>query len=191
MAGWKKIVLMAAGFGGGFALVLVAVAGCWLWYQGRPAKPKPWDAKAIVATFDYPDTKGSNGVMPETIILHYTLENTTDSDYQMPPQEQLVLDGKMKREKSLATGGGLYSVDKEHIFIPAKQRIRFTVTLEYPVMEKFGPDPKVKEEYRKKFKLIADYIKKEFPNLDGFVVFDTTNRYQINLPNGWDNIKLK
>jgi len=34
-------------------------------------------------------------------------------------------------------------------------------------------------------------MKKEFANLDGFVLFDTTNRYQINLPNGWDNIDLK
>jgi hypothetical protein len=63
--------------------------------------------------------------------------------------------------------------------------------LHYPVTENFGPDPKTKEEYRKKWKLIADYMKKEFSNLDGFGVFDSTNRYQINLPNGWRNIDLK
>ena len=57
--------------------------------------------------------------------------------------------------------------------------------------ESFGPDPKTKEERRNQWKLIADYMKKEFANLDGFVVFDSTNRYQINLPNGWDNIDLK
>jgi hypothetical protein len=29
------------------------------------------------------------------------------------------------------------------------------------------------------------------PILDGFVVFDSQNRYQINFPNGWKNIDLK
>src|SRR5437016_2221674 len=103
MVGWKKIVLMAAGFGGGFAVAMAAIVGGWVWYQGRPAKPKPWDAKAIVATFDYPDTEsgdpeGPNGFRPDTIVLYYTLENTTDIDYHMPPQEQLEVDGKLKRE---------------------------------------------------------------------------------------------
>ena len=50
---------------------------------------------------------------------------------------------------------------------------------------------KTREETRQRWKLVADFMKKEFANLDGFVLFDTTNRYQINLPNGWDNIDLK
>jgi hypothetical protein len=108
----------------------------------------------------------------------------------MPPQEQLELDGRLKREKSLVASG-IETLDEEHVFIPAKQRRRFDVNLHYPVTDNFGPDPQTKEEYRKKWRLIADYMKREFPNLDGFVVFDSTNRYQINLPNGWDNIDLK
>ena len=85
----------------------------------------------------------------------------------------------------------LVTLNKEQVFIPAKQRRRFAIHLLYPVTESFGADLKTKEGQRKKWKLIAEYINKEFSNLDGFVVFDTTNRYRINLPNGWSNIELK
>lgn len=194
MVGWKRVLLIAAGFGGGFAVVLASIVAGWAWYQSRPEKPKPWDAKAIIATFDYPDTEsgepeGPVGFRPDMLVLYYTLENTTDVDYHSP-QEQLEVDGRLKREKSL-TGGSLVTLDKEPVFIPAKQRRRFSVHVHYPVKETFGPEPKTKEETRKRWMLIAGYMKKEYSNLDGFVVFDSTNRYQINLPNGWDNLDLK
>jgi hypothetical protein len=34
-------------------------------------------------------------------------------------------------------------------------------------------------------KALAGYVSKEMGNVDGFVVFDETNRYQINFPKGW------
>ena len=46
MGGWKKLLLLGAGFGAGFAIVSVALVGFWLWYSSRP---KPWDAKALLA----------------------------------------------------------------------------------------------------------------------------------------------
>jgi hypothetical protein len=201
MVGWKRLVLVAAGFGGGFAFVLASTVGIWIWYQGRPTKPKPWNTHAIIATFDNPEIgsgepEGPNGQFrPEIIILHYTLENTTDVDYHMPPQEQLELDGRLKREKSLTATRDVATLDKGQVFIPANQRRLFNLNLIYAgsesPTESFGPDPKTKEEHRRRVKLIADYVRKEYSNLDGFVLFDNTNRYQINLPNGWDNFDLK
>ncbi|MGO9094051.1 MAG: hypothetical protein ACLQGV_02415 [Bryobacteraceae bacterium] len=196
MTGWRKLALLAAGFGGGFAVVMAAIVGGWAWYQGRPVKPKPWDSRAIVATFDYPDTEsgapeGPSGSSPDIIVLYYTLENTTEIDYRMPAEEQIEVDGRLKREKSLTSGSLHLPLDKEPVFIPSGQRRRFAVHLHYPMKVDLGPEPRTKEEHRKKWKLIADYMKKELPNLDGFVVFDSANRYQINLPNGWDNIDLR
>jgi hypothetical protein len=132
MVGWKKLLVLAAGFGGGFAVVLASIVAGWAWYQSRPERPKPWDEKAIIATFDYPDTgsgepEGPEGFRPDTLILHYTLENTTDHDYHMPPKEQLELDARLKRERSLSGGSSLNTLDKDPVFIPAKQRRRFDV----------------------------------------------------------------
>ena len=194
MENWKRLVL-TAGLGGGFAIGLALIAGAWLWYQGRPTKLKPWNTKAIVAAFDYPDIEssqpgGSNESTVSMIVLYYTLENTTDSDYHMPPQEQLEVDARLKREKSLSGDTGILTLDKEQVFIPAKQRRRFSLHLNYSMTKSWGPEPKTKQEQRERWKLIADYLNKELTNLDGFVVFDSTNRFQINLP-GWSNIDLE
>jgi hypothetical protein len=79
------------GFGAGFAVIMAAVLGAWIGYQRRLTKPKPWNAKVITSTFDYPNVEfgepeGQNGFQPEGIVLYYTLENTTDIDYLMPSQ---------------------------------------------------------------------------------------------------------
>jgi hypothetical protein len=73
MTGWKKLVLLAAGFGGGFAVVMAAIVGGWVWYQGRPQKQPEWNSAAIRATF-----KGV-GITTSTpkprLTFSYSLEN--------------------------------------------------------------------------------------------------------------------
>jgi hypothetical protein len=68
-------------------------------------------------------------------VLYYTLEKATDIDYLMPSQDQLELDARLKREKSLSAGRDVVTLDKERVFIPAKQRRRLAVHLHYPVTE--------------------------------------------------------
>lgn len=199
MAGWGKIVLRAAGFGGGFALVIASIVGVWVWYHSRPTKPRPWDAKAIVATYQYPgfesgEFEGPNGITIDTLVIYYTLENTTDIDYHMPASEQLEVDGRFKADKSLTVplnserdGTSFLKLDSGQVFIPAKQRKRLAVHINNWVVPKnFGPDPKTSEESNKRRKMIENYIKNEFYYFESFVVFDSANRYQINLADGWD-----
>jgi len=163
-------------------------------YTSRPAvRPAPFDAKAILGTFEYPATEsgepeGPNGFRSTTLVFYYTLENTTDIDYYMPSEAQLEVDGKLKHTLSLWTTNALVL---DRVFIPSKQRRLCGVHYQHPVTESFGPDPRTQEELRKKRKLIADYMKKQLYNLDGFVVLDSANRYLITLPNGWDNFDPK
>jgi hypothetical protein len=51
MQPWKNILLRAAGFGGGFAIVAAIIIRTAEWWSGRPAKPKPMNAHAIVGTY--------------------------------------------------------------------------------------------------------------------------------------------
>jgi hypothetical protein len=76
--------------------------------------------------------------------------------------KQIELDARLKREKTLSAGGDDLTLGKERIFIPPKQRKRLAFHFHYPVTENFGPEPKTKEEQRKKWKLIADYMKESF-----------------------------
>jgi hypothetical protein len=57
MQPWKRFLLIGAGLGCGFAVAGAAIIGSWLWYSSFPHAPKPWNKKAIVATYDYSDTE--------------------------------------------------------------------------------------------------------------------------------------
>jgi len=75
MKSWKKFLLIGAGFGAGFAVLAGILVGGVIWYDSRPQKPKPWNATAILATFEYPDTESGpeakNGFRPVQLVVYY------------------------------------------------------------------------------------------------------------------------
>jgi hypothetical protein len=188
MASVRRLVIISVSAGAGFALALAIIAGATLWYSSRPERPKPWNSKAIVATFDYPDVEGAGG-SSKTLVLYYTLENTTETDYRMPKRDQLEIAGRLRRQNSLG-GAQLVKIDEEDLFFPAKHRRRFAIHVGYPIDADLGPD-RTKEDQRRKSGTIAHVIKDEMPNLNGFVIFDSTQHYEIDFPNGWDNLDVK
>ncbi len=187
MPQWKKFLLMGAGFGIAFAIGAATILLGWLWYQDRSERPRSWDPKALIATFEKIDTDlgppSENGVRPNQFVFYYTLENTTDLDYRLPPRDQLELSAKLASENSLTTDETI-SLDEQPVFLPARQRIRFTIHLRHPFTDDFGPEHTI-EERRNRRKAIAAHVSAELSNLDGFVIFDPQSRYQINFPNGW------
>jgi len=191
MAIWKKYLLFGAGFGVAFGITIGLLVGGWVSYQSLPEKPKPWNTNAIVASFDYParqaGEKDEQGKSEDHLVLHYTLQNNTELDYRMPAKDQLVLNMKLQRENSLSADGERLRVTEESVFLPPKQRISFSVLLNYPIKGDFGPEV-TSEDPGKRRKAIAKYIAEQLTNLDGFVVFDTVNRYQIDFPNGWKSM---
>jgi hypothetical protein len=183
---WKRLALISAAAGAGAVLAAALAVGGILLYSSRPQHPKPWNSKAIIATFDYPDTEGDT----KTIVLYYTVENTSELDYRMSKKEQLEINGRLKREDSLATSKAGISIDESETFFPAKHRRRFSIHLAFPVDADLGPQPQTKAESRRQWKIIADILKQKLPNLNGFVILDVEQRYEIDFPNGWDNIDL-
>lgn len=194
MPNWKKYFFIGAGFGTAALIVTAVIMGVWMWFESRPQKQKPWNQNAIIATFEYPGTESGpeekDGFRPDQIVMYYTLENKTDFDYRMPARNQIEFNAKLKRENSLSANSQLLSLDEQPVFLPANQRVRISVHLRYPVKKDFGPED-TRANRDKRRKAIADYLNEEFTNLDGFVVFDLQNRYQINFPNGWKTMDLK
>jgi hypothetical protein len=71
------------------------------------------------------------------------------------------------------------------LFIPAKSRVRLSLNIPYtyPVQEKSYDSPEERRQYKAG---VARYVADTFSNLDGFVLFDTTTRYEIDFPTGWE-----
>jgi len=73
------------------------------------------------------------------------------------------------------------------VFVPAHQKTRITIST-----PSYGFSPpthltssSTPEEKYKHYAETAAYVTKQMPNLNGFVLFDESNRYQVELPNGW------
>jgi hypothetical protein len=182
MADWRRMFIRAAGFGAGFALALISVAGTWLWYSNRPKPPRPWDGHAITAEYDYVTTKGDNN----NIAVYYTLQNNTDFDYEIRSLDQVQLAAKLERENSISverSEEGFLTADFP-VFVPARGRSRCGIHLRFPYPEKSDNKAPDNEQHDYGTRL-AKFMTSEFSNLDGFVFLDSGRRYRVELPSGW------
>jgi|SRR5882724_547992 len=182
---WKRILLKAAGFGAGAVFATAIVIALLFWYTTRPVKPKLWNRDAIAAeyyrilTTDQPDSK---------LQFEYVLENKTDKDYELQKYSAPKIAAKLEDTNSL-TGFADENeiVLKLPVFVPAHQKTRITIS-----MPSYGFSPSTHltgsstpEESHRHHAEVAAHVTKQMSNLNGFVLFDESNRYQVELPNGW------
>ena len=176
MENWKKILLRAAGFGGGFAIVGAIIIGIVLWWSGRPVKPKPWNKTALKASYSHIEATGD-----KNFEFWYVVKNDTDNDYTFDDSDLLHTEAK-------ADDGSLHSCKdcvelQQPVFIPAHESASVAIVLKYKY-----PDakPDLTDDERKKQRTEEEaYLAKEMPRLNGFSVHDERNRYEIEFPSDW------
>lgn len=172
---FKAVLIKWLSFGAGFAVMCAMIIVVASWYSSRP---KPWNPSAITASFDSFDLENKS----YNLILYYILENTTSADYELQHSSKARLMQKLKRQDSLIDGEGvLYD---SPLFIPAKNKVRFAIKLDASFKEYF-PSNILTQDREKRTKLIAEFANAEMTNLNGFVLFDETNRYEIVFPKSW------
>jgi len=178
MSATKRRIITDLSLGVGFVIVLAIIVSLFIWHENKPA---PWDARAITSIYDSVDVEGDNG----TLVFYYTLQNNTDIDYSINEASDVVLLSKLKKQNSLSgtNAKDLLRIDVP-VLLPAKQRLLFEIHLGYPYEKKLNKNAAAeeKEKFRKEIGL---YLQQEAPNLNGFVLFDKVNRYQINFEKGW------
>jgi hypothetical protein len=171
----KRLAIISLFGGAGFALVAALICGGVLWYTSRPKPPKPWNTSVIIARVQPEFDLSDDGKM---LILHYTLENTGSSDYRIDSVTDLQL---LARRKNGVLSQPLPDADKIlrlPIFIPTKQKSSARISLPYSgivTRNTAEPDAALHERLR-------NYLEQKYGFLSGFVIFDGTNRYQIDLP---------
>jgi hypothetical protein len=190
LSGWKKLAIRSLFFGIGIAGVLSIIAVVAIWYTSRPAVPKPWNKRAIVAK-DVPGfweaswvSSDGKTTMP-VLILQYTLENTTSTDYTIDSRSAVKF---MFRMSDGTVGTDMFSGAVEAsegnqndvllpLFIPAKQKAVFRCHFS----DKDLPLKGVAESDDEYHERLRTYLDKTY-SVSGLVLFDDTNRYQIELP---------
>jgi len=171
MAQWKKLGLIGFLFCVVLAILLVVLAG-----PQRPApsetQASPWNSTAIGSTLAGVRVQEVDPTHA-ALMLFYDLDNRTDSDYRLASGPNLVVMSRMEPD-------GTLSSDREPVvtataFVPARTRVRIALemdhTFNWPAQKDAAAEGALRE-------FVAD----EVAGLGGFVLFDQTARYQIELP---------
>lgn len=177
MTPWKKlgvILICAAGFVPAIALL-----------SGRPSEAQsaaksavPWNEHAIESSFAglrVREIDASNSA----VVFLYDLDNKTDSDYQLAKGPSIVVMSRLKSSGSLSSEKPVSLISSA--FVPAKNRTRIELEIKQPFPWPGRKDTKSEIKFRQ---LVAGQIM----DLGGFVLFDETSRYQIDLPGAWPEV---
>lgn len=187
--GLKHIVLVGAFAGVVFGIIYVAYNV----YRERAQESKPWDSQAMVATFEGIEVRSSPLA---SVGFNYTLENKTDADrWFQTNRPDTPLMAKVRNRNSeqdtLVKVGSLYA-DFPNI-IPAHGRARVRVyfsddLLSSDLQERFAESNPLVASANPFDQLSlnpSNAVAARWANLNGFVLYDSQARYQINFPRGW------
>jgi len=176
MALWKKVgvgVLLASAIA---LLLTVILAGSRVARSNPPSnQPAAWNAKAIRSSLAGIRVQEIDATHAAVVFL-YDLDNTTDTDYRLIKGPNIVI---MSRLKSSGTLSGDEPIAlNSTTFVPAQNRTR----IELQVSHLFSwPGQKTAYAERTFNQLVTGDI----ADVAGFVMFDQTNRYEIDFPASW------
>lgn len=179
MENWKRIVLRAAGFGAGAALTAAIIIGLLVWWNGRPAKPKPMNTRAITATFAGMEAGTRGEVFYLTVT--YGLRNNTVRDYQLPSVGQFMIVNPENKGLDTVDGVKWDSTD----IIPPGQTVNMKFEIPYQLSDYDLSSADLastgKGDSAPSDKFVA-FANKRIKGTNGFRFFDNTQRYEIDFP---------
>ncbi len=169
----NKLLLLGASF------ALVASSGAW-YLPGRHAPS--WNDSAITATYIGAQLREINPGK-STLFLAYTLQNHTDFDYRLADRPGVFL---MSRLKPNGTLGSQDQIQLSYpTFLPARQKTRIALEIADLFVWPAENDPLFQDKQNKLKELF-----KWLTDVQSFVLFDQANRFQIEFPGTWRELKL-
>lgn len=175
----KRLAVIGVSAGVGLALTIALLLGFFPWYQSR-GKAKPWNSNAIKATYVGSQLrkidKSNAG-----LLFYYDLENNTDSDYRFSDGPHVVIMSRLMSNNSLSSEQDV-KLDYP-VFLPARQRARIALGISHLFNWPAQTDPAFEDKFK-------DFVKQRVADVEAFVLFDETNRCQIEFPRGWQDLQM-
>jgi hypothetical protein len=160
-------------------LSLFLIAGKNPQAQSMPVSAGAWDSHAIEGTLVGVRVREVDPSKSEVVFL-YDLDNRTETDYHLAKGPGIVIMSRLKSSGTL-TSEKQVALDSA-AFVPAGNRTR----IEVGVTRAFNWHARMDAASQMKIRqLVAD----ETADLGGFVLFDQSTRYQIELPGSWTEIE--
>ena len=168
MKHWLKLALIVAGT----SLAIGTLLSFLLKTRQAPPSPTSWDSRAVEGTFEGVRVREVDATHAAVVLL-YDLTNRTGTDYRLEKDSSEVIMSRLKP-------GGILSSDTQAsldnpAFVPAGARTRIAIEIDGPLNWPARRDAAAE-------RAVRQFVAGEVADLDGFVLFDQPNRYQIELP---------
>jgi hypothetical protein len=164
----KKLGLIGLAVGG---LALLTVLVIFARSRFIAARPQAWNSGAIETTLAGVRVRELDNTHA-AVVFSYDLDNRTDTDYRLSSGPNVVIMSRLQPNGSL-TSVQQVSLDSA-AFVPARNRTRISLEMTHPFDWPSQRDAAAERQVRQ---FVAD----EVSGVQGFVLFDQSTRYQIEL----------
>lgn len=145
-----------------------------------PAKPADrWNSNAIASAFAGVQVREIDAANSAVAFL-YDVSNNSDNDYQLKKGPGVFIMGRLKSSGSLSSETQVSL--SSSAFVPARKTTRIALEIAHPFAWPSQMDPAAETRFRQ---LVAS----DMEDLNGFVLFDQANRYQIDMPGTWPQVQ--
>jgi hypothetical protein len=163
----------------GFLLALVVTAIV-LYFHPVAKTQKPWNSTAITATYVGAQLRQLDSGNA-SLFLAYEVQNHTDSDYQLADGPTALVMSRLRADGSLTSQQPVRL--SYPTFLPARQRARVALEVPAPFNWPGDNDPEFQDKLR-------DFVNQKLADVQAFVLFDQADRFDIEFPSGWQELKL-
>lgn len=153
--------------------------------EKRPPAPV-WNSSAIQSSFAGVQVKEVDATHAK-LIFSYDVDNNTDTDYHVASGPTTVVMTRLKSNGSVSSEEPVEL--SSSIFLPARNRTHISIEVARNFNWPTGlPENQIGPVNQVKFRGL---VSQEVANLSGFVLFDQTTHFQIELPGGWQELQSR
>ena len=163
----------------GFLLASVVTAVI-VYVRPGGMSPKPWNSSAITASYvgaQLRELDSGNAAL----YLAYEVQNHTDSDYQLAEGAGALVMSRLRADDSLSSQQQVRL--SYRTFLPARQRARVALEIPAPFVWPPDGDPLFQDKLR-------GFVNQRLVDIQAFVLFDQADRFDIEFPSGWQELKM-
>jgi hypothetical protein len=175
LSAWSRLAIISLFGGAGFAVIAALIVGGVAWHISRPVPQKSWNKTVIVANGAPGFSVSDDGTMIE---FTYILENTGRGDYRIDSLDEIRIMARSKDGTLTGPFPNTASTLRLPVFVPEGQKtvVKLSLVLtDIPAREATESDTAFHERIRK-------FLEQRLGAVSGFAIFDSVNRYQIDLP---------
>jgi hypothetical protein len=165
------------------SLVLALVIGAgasYMWLSSSAKRSTSWNSGAIQAKYLGTQLKETDAEHA-SLVLTYEIKNTTALDSRLADNPNFVVMSRLKADHSLSSQDDIRL--SYPTFVPAGQSARVALEVRHPFNWPAENDPAFQNK-------LKELINQRLGEVEAFVLFDQADHYQIEFPNGWQELRL-